>query len=66
MPVAYAFDGSDELWSFVSELRGPVSLALANLDPAERARIRAAVEERALAREGGYRLAGVSLNVVTA
>ena len=31
MPVAYRFADADELWFFVSELRGPVALALAEL-----------------------------------
>ena len=35
MPIAYRFADADELWFFVSELRGPVALALAEL-PGER------------------------------
>ena len=35
MPVAYRFADADELWFFVSELRGPVALALAGLPEAE-------------------------------
>ncbi len=66
MPLAYRFANAEELWFFVSELRGPVALALAGLDEAERAAVRAAIEERATPTEGGgYELGGISLNVVT-
>jgi SAM-dependent methyltransferase len=64
MPLAYSFADSDELWFFVSELRGPVALALADLDEAERAAVRAEVEARATPAGSGFELAGVSLNVV--
>ncbi len=37
MPVGYRFADADELWFFVSELRGPVALALAELPESERA-----------------------------
>jgi hypothetical protein len=63
MPVAYRFVGPDELWFFVSELRGPVALALAGLEEAERAAVRAEVEARAARVGEGFELAGVSLNV---
>ncbi len=64
--VAYRFADAEELWYFVSELRGPVALALAVLDEAERAAVRAEIEERAVTVDGGgYELGGVSLNVVT-
>ena len=65
MPVAYRFADADELWFFVSELRGPVALALAELPEAERAEIRAEIESRAATGEG-YELGGVSLNVAVA
>jgi SAM-dependent methyltransferase len=66
MPVAYRFANAEELWFFVSELRGPVALALETLDEAERASVRAAIEERAGPVEGGgWELGGVSLNVAT-
>lgn len=66
MPVAYRFDSPDELWFFVSELRGPVALALAKLPEEERAAIRAEIERRSDDRGGGFELAGVSLNVIAA
>jgi SAM-dependent methyltransferase len=65
MPVAYSFSDADELWFFVSELRGPVALALAELPETERAEIRAEIESRAATGEG-YELGGVSLNVAVA
>ena len=40
MPVAYRFADAEELWFFVSELRGPVALALEQLPDDERAAIR--------------------------
>jgi ubiquinone/menaquinone biosynthesis C-methylase UbiE len=63
MPVSYRFADSDELWFFVSELRGPVALALAGLGEAERATVRAEVEARAARVGEGFELAGVSVNV---
>ena len=65
LPVAYRFADADELWFFVCELRGPVALALAELDEAARADVRAAVEARATRAGDGFELGGVSLNVVT-
>jgi SAM-dependent methyltransferase len=41
--------GPDELWTFASELQGPVALAIARLDWHERRQVRAALEERAAA-----------------
>ena len=64
VPVAYRFADADELWLFVSELRGPVALALAELPEAERAEVRAEIEARAATPAGGYELGGVSLNAV--
>lgn len=66
LPVTFDFGGPGELWRFVSELRGPVSLALAGLPEAERAGIRSEIEGRTARPGGGYELSGVSLNVVTA
>ena len=65
MGVAYRFADAEELWRFVSELRGPVALALAGLTEKERRGVRAEVERRARGAGGGYELGGVSLNVVT-
>jgi SAM-dependent methyltransferase len=64
LPVAYRFANREELWFFVSELRGPVALALANLDEDERARVRAEIEGRAQRVGEEYELGGVSVNVV--
>ncbi|MEI8105012.1 MAG: methyltransferase domain-containing protein [Actinomycetes bacterium] len=64
--VAYRFADSDELWFFVSELRGPVAQALARLDEDERQAVRAEIESRATRTSGGgFALGGVSLNVAT-
>ena len=64
MPVAYRFGDADELWFFVSELRGPVALALAKLGEEERAAVRAEIEARAERAGAGFALGGVSVNVV--
>jgi len=63
MEVPYRFVDADELWFFVSELRGPIALTLAELPGAERAAVRAEVESRATRRGKGFELGGVSLNV---
>jgi ubiquinone/menaquinone biosynthesis C-methylase UbiE len=59
MEVAYRFAKEEDLWFFVSELRGPVALAIAKLDEGTRAEVRAEIERRA-----GSELGGVSVNVV--
>ena len=64
MPVAYRFADAEELWLFVSELRGPVALALERLPDDERAAIRGEVEKRAPRADNGFELGGISLNVV--
>jgi SAM-dependent methyltransferase len=63
LPVAYRFADAEELWFFVSELRGPVALALTKLDDRERSEVRTAVEARATRAGTGFELSGVSLNV---
>ena len=65
MPVGYRFANTEELWFFVSELRGPVALALAKLDDDERRAVREEIERRADRSGEGFELTGVSLNVVT-
>jgi ubiquinone/menaquinone biosynthesis C-methylase UbiE len=65
LPIAYRFADADELWFFVSELRGPVALALGELDQAERAAVRTEIESRAGRTNAGFELTGVSVNVVT-
>ncbi len=64
LPVRYGFADADELWFFVSELRGPVALALAGLDEAERSAVREEIEARATRAGSGFELAGVSLNAL--
>jgi ubiquinone/menaquinone biosynthesis C-methylase UbiE len=63
LPVAYRFADADELWFFVSELRGFVALALARLAPDEREAIRRELEKRTPRADNGYELGGISLNV---
>jgi len=65
LPVAYRFANADELWFFVSELRGPVALALAKLGEAERATVRGEIERRVDRVGDGFQLTGVSINVAT-
>ena len=65
MPVSYRFANAEELWFFVSELRGPVALALAKLDEGEQTAVREEIEARADRDADGYALTGVSLNVAT-
>jgi ubiquinone/menaquinone biosynthesis C-methylase UbiE len=65
LAVSYRFASSEELWFFVSELRGPVALALDRLDEGEREAVRTAIEQRARPGEGGgYELGGISVNVL--
>jgi SAM-dependent methyltransferase len=68
MELRWRFDGPDELWTFASELQGPVALAIARLDRHDRRQVRAALEERAVAfaTSSGYELPGVSINVIAA
>jgi ubiquinone/menaquinone biosynthesis C-methylase UbiE len=65
LPMRYRFADADELWAFASELRGPVALAIERLGEDDRAAVRAELEARAeRTDDGGYALAGVSLNTV--
>jgi SAM-dependent methyltransferase len=66
MELRWRFDSLDQLWTFASELQGPVALAIAKLDPHEQRLVRAAIEERAaaFATGGGYELPGCSINVL--
>lgn len=65
LPVSYRFADGEELWRFVSELRGPLSLAIARLDEDESAALRRTIEQRTQrSGEGGFELGGVSLNVL--
>lgn len=65
MPVGYRFANAEELWFFVSELRGPIALALSELDDEERRAVREEIEQRVDRSGAGFELTGVSLNVVT-
>lgn len=65
LAVAYRFANSEELWFFVSELRGPVALALAKLDDRERTAVREEIELGARRVGGGFELTGVALCVIT-
>lgn len=63
--VTYRFASRDELWQFVCDLRGPLSVLLGRLDDEQRSSVRAAIEQRVPAgADGGYALAGVSINVL--
>jgi hypothetical protein len=66
MPIGFRFDDGDSLWAYVSELQGPIALAIARLDNQERRAVRGALEERyaAFRENGGYRLPGLVLNVL--
>jgi ubiquinone/menaquinone biosynthesis C-methylase UbiE len=68
MELTWRYNSADELWIFVSELQGPVALAIAKLDEAQRESVRSEIEERAapFAADGGYDLPGLALNVVAA
>ena len=65
-PIGFRFDDGDSLWAYVSELQGPIALAIARLNNQERRAVRAALEERyaAFRENGGYRLPGLVLNVL--
>jgi ubiquinone/menaquinone biosynthesis C-methylase UbiE len=66
LAMSYRFADADELWAFVSELRGPIALALGKLGDRDREAVRAEIEARAArTAEGGFALAGVSINAVT-
>lgn len=64
MPISYRFADADELWLFISELRGPLSLVIEQLDVAERDAVRAELEARAELRDDGYALGGLSINAL--
>jgi ubiquinone/menaquinone biosynthesis C-methylase UbiE len=66
MEIGFRFDDGDSLWAYVSELQGPIALAIARLDDVERMTIHAALEERysAFRENGGYQLPGLVLNVL--
>jgi ubiquinone/menaquinone biosynthesis C-methylase UbiE len=61
--LSYRFDDSDDLWSYLMEFSGPVTVALRQLDDHTRVAIRAEVERRAaqFADGAGYALPAVAL-----
>ena len=66
MEIGFRFDDSASLWAYVSELQGPIALAIAKLDDQERQAVRAAIEDgySAFRHESGYRLPGRVLNIL--
>jgi ubiquinone/menaquinone biosynthesis C-methylase UbiE len=66
MEIGFRFDDGDALWAYVSELQGPIALAIANLDEEERQIVRAGIEEcyASFQKNGGYELPGLVLNVL--
>ena len=58
LPVTYRFADADELWFFVSELRGPIALAIAGSTTEERAAVRAEIESRRPPDADGFALGG--------
>jgi SAM-dependent methyltransferase len=66
MGIGFRFDHADSLWAYVSELQGPIALAIAKLDDDERKAVRAAIEEgfASFREDGRYELPGLVLNVL--
>jgi ubiquinone/menaquinone biosynthesis C-methylase UbiE len=66
MEIGFRFDDGASQWAYVSELQGPIALAIAKLDDEERQAVRAAIEDgyAAFREDGGYRLPGLVLNVL--
>ena len=66
MEISFRFDNGDSLWTYVSELQGPIALAIAQLNHEERQVVRQAIKDgyARFHENGGYRLPGLVLNVV--
>jgi ubiquinone/menaquinone biosynthesis C-methylase UbiE len=66
MEIGFRFGDGASLWAYVSELQGPIALAIAKLDDEERQAVRAAIEDgyAAFCENGGYRLPGLVINVL--
>jgi SAM-dependent methyltransferase len=65
--IVWRFDDLDRYWSFLLEFAGAIALILQQLDPEERAVVRATIDERAepyRAYDGAYEFPGVALNAV--
>jgi SAM-dependent methyltransferase len=65
MEIGFRFGGGDSLWAYVSELQGPIALAITKLDEEERHVVRAAIEDgyTTFRKNGAYELPGLVLNV---
>ena len=62
LDVRYRFADAEELWRFVRDLRGPLSLALDPLDAGEQRLVRDLIERRAEpSGDGSFALLGVAL-----
>jgi hypothetical protein len=68
MALSWRLEDADQLWIFVSELQGPVAVAIGKLEDEERRAVRAVIEERAsaFAAGDGYELPALSINVAAA
>jgi SAM-dependent methyltransferase len=66
MAIAFRFDDADSLWTYTSELQGPIALAIAKLDDEQGQLVRPAIEEgyATFRKNGGYELPGLVLNVL--
>jgi ubiquinone/menaquinone biosynthesis C-methylase UbiE len=65
MEISWHLEDANELWTFASELQGPVALSIGQLGEPERQDVRAAITERAaaFADDSRYELPGLSINV---
>jgi SAM-dependent methyltransferase len=66
VPIAFPFETFDRYWRYITELAGAMAVAIRKLDEEEKRAVRGLIEERIGAFRGGdgYRMPGVSLNVV--
>jgi SAM-dependent methyltransferase len=65
--VVFPFEDIDDYWRFITELAGGLAMTIAELDDDEKRAYRDLLEERvsAFRTDGGYRMPGISLAVVT-
>lgn len=65
IPVVWRFRDEEELWSFYSEIAGPISSLLQGMDDASIAEVREALKEQSAHFLGdeGYEFPGVTVNV---
>ena len=66
MPLVFEYESFDDYWSTMLDLGRALSVAVASLPPTEQEAVRAEVERSAepYRTDGGYRLPGLSRNVV--